>query len=147
MLAVFQCVQWTLSLTHHLWHPPIFFLLHIANTRFKVTAYHPKPCYSKSPILMEEYRGYLKKSCGGVCVGEALLRMNEKLHILLGLPIKTQLSSKEEKLSLPVSMDDTFLLAGMLWWLAVLCERRSWFFFFFFFLNAFSWEVFVAFNL
>lgn len=59
---------------------------------------------------MEEYRGYLKKSWGG----GALLRMNEKLHILLELPIKTQLSSKEEKLSLPVSMDDTFLLAGML---------------------------------
>lgn len=63
---------------------------------------------------MEEYRGYLKKSCGGGGAGEALLRMNEKLHILLGLPIKTQLSSKEEKLSLPVSMDDTFLLAGVL---------------------------------
>lgn len=47
-------------------------------------------------------------------MGKALLRINEKLHILLELPIKIQLSSKEEKLSLPVSMDDTFFLAGVL---------------------------------
>lgn len=47
---------------------------------------------------MEEQRDYLKKSCGW---GKALLRINEKLHILLELPIKIQLSSKEEKLSLP----------------------------------------------
>lgn len=43
-----------------------------------------------------------------------MLRINEKLHILLELPIKIQLSAKEEKLALPVSMDDTFCLAGVL---------------------------------
>lgn len=48
---------------------------------------------------------------------KACLEMNGKLHILLELPIRTQLlpdSPDSEKLSLPVSMDDSFLLAGML---------------------------------
>lgn len=61
---------------------------------------------------MGEKRFYLKKNWGWE--GKALLRMNEKLHILLELPIKIQLSPKEEKLSLPVTMDDTFFLAGVL---------------------------------
>ena len=54
---------------------------------------------------------------GGGGMLKACLEMNGKLHILLELPIRTQLlpdSPDSEKLSLPVSMDDSFLLAGML---------------------------------
>lgn len=66
ILAVFQCVQWTISL--NLPSLPFSqFLSSLANTWFKVTDYYPKPCCSNLPrlqILVGEKSFYLKKNLG-----------------------------------------------------------------------------------